>query len=373
MSPSPRRRTDAHKGSSVFHHIIHANRMTEVVYTLLITEVIKASDPATITYSAAQMAGQPPPPLNFKPGGNNQRTLNAQKVEIAPTSPRPTDTSPGALEDHRRHRRRVGQPGHVRGGRGQQYRRLRHRVDDRRRQGHGAALPRWPGAIYQALKARMYTLQYATRILPQTGIMSVPMEGKYGSSPAAISHPRCYARRAPRLPVEIVGVSDQQLPMLVNAAGAAVERGFWSRRKAMEKLGEKDPSRMIQDIIIERALEHPEMMENFLIPINFIRAGQKDLADLWVLMVVMPKVQMLMAQMLGPQAGGAMSGAQQSGAAIADPQQSLAGMQSPAMLGGGTPPAAPEPNGQSNPMAGRARGAPTGPMPGQGRGPAPRG
>jgi hypothetical protein len=239
--------------------------------------------------------------------------------------------------------------------------------------------------VYQGLCARMYTAQYRDRIMP-SGIISVPMEGKYGSSPAADLTPEVLRSAGTKVTCEIVGVSDQQLPMLVNAAGAAVERGFWSRRKAMEKLGEKDPSKMIQDIIIERALEHPEMMENFLIPINFIRAGQKDLADLWVLMVVMPKVQMLMAQMLGPAAGGAMSGAQQSGAAMGDPMAALAaggagmppgapsgGPGGGAMLGAGSPPAPPELNGQSNPMAGRRQGPPTGPQVGQGRGPAPLG
>ena len=142
----------------------------------------------------------------------------------------------------------------------------------------------------------------------------------------------------------------------------------------MEKLGEKDPARMIQDIIIERALEHPEMMENFLIPINFIRSGQKDLADLWVLMVVMPKVQMLMQQMMGGQANGAMAGMQAAGAAPqGNPMAALMGggggeQGGPAMMGAG---AGPELNGQSNPMAGRDRGRPTGPGQGQGRGPAP--
>ena len=209
------------------------------------------------------------------------------------------------------------------------------------------------------------------KIIMPIGVMSTPMEGRYGSSPSAEVTPEVIRSAGKKVSVEIIGVSDQQLPMLVNAAGAAVERGFWSRRKAMEKLGEKDPSKMIQDIILERALEHPEMMENFLIPINFIRAGQKDLADLWVLMIVMPKIQMLMAKMMGPMAGGAAGGAMQSGAAMGNPMEALAGLGGgggpPAMLG----PGGPEVNGQSNPMAGRAQGPPTGPQPGQGRGPAP--
>jgi hypothetical protein len=362
----------AEKGVSVFHHIINSDRMSEVVYTLLVTEVIKASNPATITYSASQMAGVAPPPLNFKPGGNNQRTLNAQRVEIAPTSPRPTDTSPvmGKLSsDITEGSVNPAMYGAVEGSNIAGF-----AIESMIAAAKDTVLPYLHGwEIYQQSKATIYAKQYRDKILP-IGSMSIPMEGKYGSSPAIDVTADVIQSAGTKVTVDLIGVSDQQLPMLVNAAGAAVERGFWSRRKAMEKLGEKDPSKMIQDIIIERALEHPEMMENFLIPINFIRAGQKDLADLWVLMIVMPKVQQLMAQML-PQGMGAMGGVQASGAAIpGGPPGAPPGMPS----GGGTPPGpamlgagAPEPNGQSNPMAGRARGAPTGPQPGQGRGPAP--
>jgi len=356
----------AQKGVSVFHHIINTNRMTEVVYTLLMTEVIKASNPATITYGAAQMAGNQPPPLNFKPGGNNQRVLNAQRVENAPTSPRPTDTSPvlqkltGDVAEGTLNPAMYGQ---VEGSNVAGF-----AIESMIAAAKDTVLPYMKAwEIYQQLKARMFNIMYRDQIAP-LGIMSVPMEGKYGSSPAADLTPEVLRSAGTKVTCEIVGVSDQQLPMLVNAAGAAVERGFWSRRKAMEKLGEKDPTRMIQDIIIERALEHPEMMENFLIPINFIRAGQKDLADLWVLMVVMPKVQQLMAQMMGGAAQGAMAGVQQSGATM--PPQGGPGAGGPAMIGGGQS-SAPEPNGQSNPMAGRDRGRPTGPQMGQGRGPAP--
>lgn len=367
----------AEKGVSVFHHIINSDRMSEVVYTLLVTEVIKASNPATITYSASQMAGMAPPPLNFKPGGNNQRTLNAQRVEIAPTSPRPTDTSPvmGKLSsDITEGSVNPAMYGAVEGSNIAGF-----AIESMIAAAKDTVLPYLHGwEIYQQSKATLYAKQYRDKILP-VGAMSIPMEGKYGSSPAIDVTADVIRSAGTKVTVDLIGVSDQQLPMLVNAAGAAVERGFWSRRKAMEKLGEKDPSKMIQDIIIERALEHPEMMENFLIPINFIRAGQKDLADLWVLMVVMPKIQQLMAQMM-PQGMGAMGGVQASGAAIpgmpggGGPPGGPPGMPS----GGGTPPGpamlgagAPQPNGQSNPMAGRARGAPTGPQPGQGRGAAP--
>lgn len=347
----------AEKGVSVFHHIVNSNRMLEVVYTLLTTEILKASNPATITYAAGHLANKSPYPFDFKPGGNNQRTLNAHKVEIAPTSPRPTDTSPvmqRLTQDMTEGGLNPATYGAIEGSNIAGY-----AIESMGAAAKDTLLPylhAWE--LSMQMQASMMIRQYRDQIMPHT-IASVPMATRYGASQMADLTPEIIERAGDKVRVEIIGVSDQQLPMLANAAGSLVERGFWSRRKAMEKLGEKDPTRMIQDIIIERALEHPEMMENFLIPINFIRSGQKDLADLWVLMVVMPKIQMLMAKMLGPMAQGPMAGVQASGAT-------------------GQPPGPPggEPvglQGMSNPMQGIPPGPPTGPQPGQGRGAAPAG
>jgi hypothetical protein len=360
----------AEKGVSVFHHVVNTHRMTEVVYTLLLTEVIKSGKPATITYGGPLVNGMQPDPLDFKPGGANYRLLNAQRVEIAPTSPRPTDTSPvlnkltGEMTEGTINNAAFG---NVEGSNIAGY-----AIESMIAATKDTVLPYlrcWE--IFQQLKSGMMHRFYKKVIAP-LGTTSIPMEGKYGGAPSADLTPDVLDSAGDKVTVEIIGVSDQQLPMLVNAAGAAVERGFWSRRYAMEKLGEKDPSRMNQEIIIERALEHPEMMENFLIPINFIRSGQKDLADLWVLMIVMPKIQMLMSKMLGPMAQGPMAGIEQSGAAM-PPGLTGAPPGAPPMLPPGDGTGAPDVNGQSNPMAGRARGAPTGPQPGQGRGPAPAG
>jgi hypothetical protein len=343
-----------HKGVSVFHHIVQTNRMVEIYYTVLANETLKAQDPPTITYSAPQMAGQAPPPLSYKRKANNQRVLNAQRVEIAPTSPRPTDISPVLNKLSGDITEGTINPAMYGGVEGSNI--AGFAIESMIAAAKDTILPYLRAfEIAQQMQGRLSLLQYRRQILP-VQMVSVPMDGKYGSTATADLTREALDSAGTKVTCEIIGVSDQQLPMLVNAAGMAVERGFWSRRKAMEKLGEKDPSRMISEIIIERALEHPEMMENFLIPINFIRAGQRDLADLWVLMIVMPKIQMLMSKMLGPQAAGPMAGMEASGAGPG-------GM--PA-LGPGT-----EMNGQSNPMAGRAQGPPTGPEPGQGRGAAP--
>ncbi len=365
---------EAEKGVSVFHHIVQTNRMVEIFYTILVNETLKSQDPPTITYAAPQMAGQAPPPLSYKRKANNQRVLNAQRVEIAPTSPRPTDISPVLNKlsgDITEGSINPAMYGGVEGSNIAGF-----AIESMIAAAKDTILPYLRGfEIAQQVQARIQLMQYRSHILPVHSV-SIPMEGRYGTAATADLTREVMDGAGTKVSCEVVGVSDQSLPMLVNAAGAAVERGFWSRRKAMEKLGEKDPGRMISEIIIERALEHPEMMENFLIPINFIRAGQKDLADLWVLMIVMPKIQMLMSKMLGPQgagAGGPMAGMQ---AAMGGPPGAPPGMP-PGMPG--MPPGMPamgaggmEQNGQSNPMAGRAMGPPTGPEAGQGRGPAPQ-
>lgn len=367
---------EAEKGVSVFHHIINSNRMVEIYYTVLANETLKAQDPPTITYSAPQMAGQAPPPINYKRKANNQRTLNAQRVEIAPTSPRPSDISPilnKLAGDITEGTINPAMYGGVEGSNIAGF-----AIESMIAAAKDTILPYMRAfEISQQMQARIQLLQYRNQILPVQPAMGVPMDGRNGKKSTSDLTQEVIDSAGTKVRCEIIGVSDQQLPMLVNAAGAAVERGFKSRRWAMEKLGEKDPSRMISEIIIERALEHPEMMENFLIPINFIRAGQKDLADLWVLMIVMPKIQMLMSKML-PQ-GGPMAGMQAAmGPGGGGMPPGLPSGPPSGMPPGGLPALGPggggsELNGQSNPMAGRAMGPPTGPEPGQGRGPAPQG
>jgi hypothetical protein len=359
---------EAEKGVSVFHHIIQTNRMTEVVYSLILTDVLRSSRPPTITYHSPTSKGNLPPEIDFRPGRTNYREMNAHKVELVPTSTHPTDASPVLNKLSSEIAEGSINPamyGNIEGSNIAGF-----AIESMIAAAKDSVLPYIHCfEIYQASKAAMMATMYRDQLLP-FGVMSTPMDGKYGASPSKDVTAEVLQSAGTKVTVEIIGVSDQQLPGLVSAAGAAVERGFWSRRRAMEKLGEKDPSRMMADIITERALEHPEMMENFLIPITFIKNGQKDLADLWVLMVVMPKIQMLMMKMLGPMAGGAQAGMAASGAGPPGGGGGPPG--APPMLGpGGAAP--PQLNGQSNPMVGRAQGPPTGPEPGQGRGPAPPG
>lgn len=341
----------AEKGVSVFHHIVNTHRMQEVVYTLLISEVLKAQNPAVINYSAPQMAGQAPPPLAYYPGAANQRVLNAQKVEIVPTSPRPTDTSPvlnkisGDITEGTINPAMYGSMdgSNIAG----------FAVESLISAARDTVLPytsAW--SRFQALKGRMYCKQYLSHVAPSGTTINVAMEGKYGSSPSKLLTPQIVQATGIHITVEMIGVSDQALPSMVQTSSLAVEKGLWSRRKAMEHLGEKDPGKMLQDIITERAIEHPEIMENIIIPQMFMKNGQNDLAYMWGFLVVLPKLIQTMGSLMGgmgmaPGGGG------------------------PPGPGGQTSqPNGPQPNGQSNPMAGRDRGPSTGPQPGQGRGPA---
>jgi hypothetical protein len=355
---------EAEKGVSVFHHIIKTNKMTEVVFSLLMTQILQASRPSTINYVGQTGWGELPKPLDLKPGGTNYRRLNVDQVEIVPTSPRPTDASPVLTRLQTEIAEGSINPamfGAVEGSNIAGY-----AIESMVAAAKDTVLPYLKNfELFQAMKAEMMTRMYRDVILP-SGVVSVPMEGRYGSKPSEDLTIEVIDQVSTKVTVEMIGVSDQQLPMLVNAAGAAVERGFWSQRKAMEKLGEKDPDRMLREIIIERGLQHPEMMENFLIPVMMIQNNQQDMAELWTLLVVMPKIQQIMAQMLGPMAGGMMGG----------PGGGPPGLPAGGPPPGGPPmlppgPGGPEINGQSNPNALRARGAPTGPEPGQGRGPAP--
>ena len=344
----------AQKGVSVFHHLVNTNRIIEVVHTLLLTEAIKASNPSTITYTAPQMAGNPAPPLNTKPGGNNQRVLNMQKVEAIPTSPRPTDVAPVVNKAQQEFAEGSLPPGGYGAESGSNISGFA--VESLIAAAKDAILPYITGfETYQAMKGRMKLVIYRDWIAPVSPV-AVPMEGKYGTKPTRELTPDMIALVGVEVECEMHDIARQQLPQQIQAAQQAVDAGFWTRRKAMEHLGDKDPDKTLADIIAERAMEHPEMMENFIIPMGFIKRGQDDLARMWTMFVVMPKMQQMMGMMMG--GGGGMPGMPGGGGPP--------GM--PGMPGGGGP----QPNGQSQPMMGEPPPAPGGPAPGQGRGPAPQ-
>jgi hypothetical protein len=351
------------KGVSVFHHIINTNKMAEIVYTLLLSETLKAQNPAYITYSAPQMAGVMPPPLKTGPGAANQRVLNQQKVEMVPTSPRPTDTSPVMNKiqaDTVEGSVNPAMYGSMDGSNiaGFAVQELMSAARD--------TIQPYTQAFtqYQALKAKMRGRQYISHIAVTSTIM-VPMEGQYGSSPSAELTPQIMKSTGGKVTVDLIGVSDSALPAMMNVSSGLVKEGLWSRRKAMEKLGEKDPARMLRDIIGERAIEHPDIMENVIIPQVFIQNGQQDLAYMWGMLVVMPKMMKVMSDLMAM--GGGMMPPMMGGPMMAGGPPPMPG--GPGLQGQAPPSSGGGANGGVG-SPGQPPGRPTGPNPGQGRGPA---
>ena len=309
------------KGVSVFHHLVQTNRVVEILSTISLMEVEKALNPPTITYVAPQYLGDDPTPLNLRKRGNNRRVLNFMKVEAVPTSPRPTDSAPlmnKALSDIQEGSLPSVAHGNESGSNVSGF-----AVESLIAVAKDATLP-YTSAFeeYLAQVIEMKLCHYKQFVLPFRTI-SVPSKRTYGHSPLSELTQEVLENVGIDVEVKLWAMSQQMLPGQINAATMAVQAGLWSIRKGMEHTGSLDPDRDFQDIISERAIQHPEIMENFLIPQAFMQRGQQNLAELWMTSVVMPKMQ---AMMMGGGPGGP------------------AGPTSPAPPG--APPGA---NGQSNP------------------------
>lgn len=331
----------AHKSVSVFHHLIHTNKLLEITHTLHLMEVEKALNPPTITYVAPQYLGQDPGPLNLRKRGNNRRILNFHKVEAVPTSPRPTDVAPllnTAVNDFAEGSLPAVAHGNESGSNISGF-----AVESLIAVAKDATLPytlAWE--VYLAQVIEMKLNLYKKFVLPIFSIQVPSSRRTYGVTPLVELNSELMGQASIDVEVKLWAMSQQMLPGQINAAAMAVQAGFWSLRKAMEHTGSTDPDRDFQDIISERAIQHPEIMENFLIPQAFMSRGQENLAELWNFFVLMPKVQ---AMMMGGGPPGAIPGIPQSTQA-------------------------PESNGQSNPTMGdNARSTGGGPEEGQGRGP----
>lgn len=339
----------ANKATSVFHHLIHTNRIREVIHTIYLMEMEKALNPPTITYIAPQYAGQDPGPLNLRKRGNNKRLLNFMKVEAVPTSPRPTDASPllnmvaSDLADG-------GLPplahGNESGSNVSGF-----AVESLIAVAKDATLPYTQAfEIYLAQVIEMKLELYEKFILPVQSPLRIPARGNYGDTPMTDLTIELMDKSENDVEVKLWAMSQQMLPGQINAAAMAVQAGIWSLRKAMEHTGSLDPDRDFQDIITERAIQHPEIMESFLIPQAFMAEGNPQMAELWNALVVMPKMQSMMMS-------GGPGGAVPPGGPPPPPSGS-----------GG-----PGPNGQSVPsnQPAAAQGTGGGPQPGEGRGAAP--
>jgi len=334
----------AEKGVSVFHHLINTNRLMEITHTLSLIEIEKAIDPPTITYVAPQYQGQEPEPLKTKKKGNNQRILNYQRVEAMPTSPRPTDMAPvlnKLVQDWGEGSLPPVVHGNESGSNVSGF-----AVESLIAAAKDAILPyTMAHEAYLAQIVEMKLRQYRDVILPLGITVSVPGQTSYGATPMAKLTYDTFQTCPIDVEASLFALAQQNLPGQIQAATMAIQAGLWPIRKGMEHVGSTDPDKDFQDIISEKAIQHPEIMEDFIIPQGFINQGSPQLAQLWMQLVVMPKLQQSMMMGMVPPGANAPGG-------------------SPKELGPGGP-------GGPNHQAGTAPPPPGGPAPGQGRGEAP--
>jgi hypothetical protein len=87
----------------------------------------------------------------------------------------------------------------------------------------------------------------------------------------------------------------------VTTANQAVSAGLMSQRSGIEFIGTKDPDAEFRQIIAEKAMQNPQLMENFIIPAGFISQQEPDLAKMWLQLVVAPKLQQMQQQAVAGQ------------------------------------------------------------------------
>lgn len=334
----------AEKGVSIYHYLINQHRTKEKLMTILYNEVEKATDPATITYTAPHLGGEEPPPLDTKRGGNNTRQLNFQQVEGLPTSPRPTDFSPlfqtvqqEIIEGSLSPAMFGAEQGSNITGSG---------VDQMISQMKDLVLPYIQAWEYgQAHEAELRLIMYVDVISPIITI-SAPEHDPRGDSQGEIHDlsPMDIQNVGTFVECEMTGLSLQNEAQLIAGLNQAVQAGFFSQRHAMERLDVKNPDKMFAEIITEKAMQHPEILENYVIPEGFIAQGMDEFADMWIQAVVMPKMMQMFGGMMGAQGQPQPGGAQGVGSQAVP-----------------------------NPLQGITEQGPGGPPPGEGRGPSPQG
>lgn len=308
----------AEKGVSVFHYLVNTHKLQEMLYTLLFSEVEKSTDPATIEYQMPHLQGKDNPPLQTKRGKSNKRQLNMEKIEPVPTSPRPTDFSP--LMSGLQQQFMEGSISPAMFGAEQGSNITGSGMDTMIQMAKDMVMPyitAWEMA--QALEHEIRLEQYVDEL---SGIMTLSAPGldPYGTSSGEIQEMSLedVEMVGTFVEVEAAGMTDQNEAQKIAYLGQGVQAGFFSQRYAMKKLQIKNQNAMFGEIIAEKAAQHPEMMENIIIPKVLIESGQEDQADMWLEMVVAPKL-MMMGQGGAAPGGGGMMGAAGGGGSQAVP------------------------------------------------------
>lgn len=327
------------KGVSVFHYLVNTHRLMEAIHTIFLIEMEKARNPATITYSAPQLIGDDQEPLDGGIGGNNVRVMGLQKVEGFPTSPRPTDTAPlmqktdqdffsGSLPPTAFGDAPGTQPS------GFSVQGLLAAAKD-------MVVPyarAWE--MYQSLKLEL-KLRYYRELIAPVAPLTVGHKTDYGAGYEATKlTSEILDAVGTVVEVRLSSIGPAEFPQRVAAVVQAMSAGLYSQRHAMTKLEVRNPNKMFNEIMAERAMQHPMIQEMLIIPNSLIEVGMEDVAEAWAQLVIAPKVGQIGMAPPGAPGGEAPGGG---------------GMGAPIPVGQGQNPS-----------------RPGGPAPGQGRGPAPQ-
>ena len=325
----------AEKGVSVYHYLINTHKVKEMLMTIMFNEVEKATDPATVTYRAPHLAGTEPTPLDTKRGGSNFRQLNFEQVEGIPTSPRPTDFAP--LYQTLQEEMMQGSLSPAAFGSEQGSNVTGSGQDAMINNMKDFVLPyivAWENG--QGREAEMKLIQYYS-VISNSIMLSVPSHDADGKGDGEINDLSKADIDAVGMAVDVkmTGMTMQNEAQQIAAMNQAIQAGIYSQRHAMTKLNVENPTRMLNEIIVEKAMQHPEIMENFIIPEGFAAIGADDLMQMWMQLVVMPKMAAM--QMSGGLPPGAQQGGSTGGGSQAVPNP-LAGVDPSATGGPGGPP-----------------------------------
>jgi hypothetical protein len=345
------------------HYLINTHRLNEALNTLLYAEVEKAADPATMRYRAAQLMGQDLPEVDYKKGGTNEAMMGLEKLEGLPTSPHPTDVSPlkqSLSEDW------IGgsmaMPGM--GGLDVGSQASGYSLDTLIASAKELVLPYLQAFENFEMLVFEKKLEQARDIVLPVMSLSAPATSLYGANAGIHTiTTQDLSAVGTKVKVKVKNLNDQNRPAITQSVVAQMQAGLISQKYGMDQVGIKNPNKMFAEILSEKALQHPQVMDMFSIPSALQYMGAEDLAQFWLQVVVQPQILQMQQTM-----GGGMPGAPPPGPGAPGQPPGPPGGPLPTGPGGpeNTPPSQ---GGQMNPPAPLT--PPGGPEPGQGRGPAP--
>lgn len=298
----------AEKGVSVYHYLINTHRVKEMLYTILYNAVEGSQNPATITYTAPHLMGKEPKPLDTKRGGNNVRQLNFQRVEGVPVSPRPTDFSPLFQSIQQEMMEGSFPPGMF--GADQASNQTGSGADAMMQNAKDLVTPyiqAWERG--QGRECELKLNMYVDIISPSITI-SAPNRDPRGGASGDVHDlsPNDIRLCGTFVDVKMTGLTIENEARLVSTLDQAIQAGLMSQKTAMHRLNDPNPDRTFAEIISERAMQHPEIMENFLIPEGFRAQGNEEFAKMWIELVVAPKLMQQQQAMMQGAPPGAPAG-----------------------------------------------------------------